>query len=402
MKRKSKPFTTLVAVILILALNLAGIGFSSYQLLSASSLEPRPFASDAADAHVSVVRNNATQAAALAQPLQLYVFEAQEYRPLIIPSENHFFDNLFNFPFTGMASTGSIFDARFMRAGIWRIPLGDISRITPVPGIVVSPSFERHDAYIDGLALPPQSNNPYTPTTPEASEAVSGILPTVADETRHPAIEGVQTLNYEDAEHDYTASDEENDLSINQEESDSWTEGENAEANPENLEDSTPATAQPNEGEDDSKNPYSSGEATSGDADNSSPNGGNPYPLSDDDNNDYAPESASADDDYLPESADEAEQIDQDSDGQGFDANEDNEDSQEDGRGSAGTANSNDSDGDNNNENLYRLSPAQPSTQNPQTGDNFAILGLAFSSIGFISSSLILAVIVVERKARGY
>ncbi|MCL2170074.1 MAG: hypothetical protein FWB74_08640, partial [Defluviitaleaceae bacterium] len=280
--------------------------------------------------------------------------------------------------------TGSL--TRFLRAGIWRIPTGDIERLDPRAGVGVAPAASREDAEALGATPLNQADaNPHEPEAGYAPEAHAGQVPEMYGDTDSPYLEGEQTLGYDYAppEVEYTA--EENITIIDENEAGEPSLGENPEDTSENQDDEEPNNND-SEGQDDNPSQEDDQPAPA----DYTPESPDAADANDDEENGDSESADQGADEGTPEQGDEDDQPAQIGDDED-EADENNNEDEQDGEAA-----------DNDDDDTTPLPPhaAHPSTQNPLTGDNFAVLGLAFSTLGFITSSLILVITIFERKAK--
>jgi len=396
MKRKNKPFSTIIALVLVVALNLAGMGFASYQLFSheveLDVTEARPQGASVARAESEIQNSEALgQGDSSAPVLHVADEDVAVRRSAGVGSfpefEFYAFMNAIDFERILRVGMGDL--TRFYRAGVLRIPSETAQRLEPVAGLRVTPEHEREDdategqqgEHVGGLTFPALDANRGYRDGNDDMEANAG---------EDAPNEGISGLAYEYFPPDYEQTPLDNEVAYDEDEDEDYEQGENDDASPEDSEDNE---AQGGHDDEDEDTPEA---AENGGADEENPDDDSyDYP----DNKDVTPAEDEDEDDFAADGAGQGDEQpespeDDDEDGQGSGEQAPNEDEQdedaEDGAGS--TDDDNEPFGD---------SATPPSTTNPQTSDDFALLGLIFTSIGFLSSSLILTVVIFERKARG-
>ena len=419
-RRKNKPVTTLIALVLIIALNLAGMGVASYRLVLAS--EP------SLDFERVVRPQSIPQIPAIptthSQPYTQQSNEQQTTTPRITTSNNQIntfmnrigFEDLIQFANFVSAqasgangstiSSGSGNMLRFYRAGVLRIPEGEATRLDPVAGGQSQPSRDSHDDSAIGQNNPAQDDfentvahaheldhneNDITDESPEQSEPREGAMP---------------DYNYDYNPPEYDITELENEVIYSEDTENDYDKGELAMSYSENIDDDQITICNESDEGIMPESPQEPGGGADG-MDDESPEAGASNNEGYGADLDTQNEEGTADD-PAPESSESAEENDdaggagagnpQDDDANASSASG-NEAAEEANEQAAAPANE---DSQNQPQPPRNIVPRTNSgTPNPQTSDDFAFIGLAVSSVGFLSSSLILLVIMFERRVKG-
>jgi len=277
---------------------------------------------------------------------------------------------------------------RFHRVGTWRIPTGEVSRIDPTVGLRVEPELEREDLPRFGQEHTAQPAMTFEALTAERPNPAEAHAPEILDERDDRDTVDSPELAEEYFPPDYEHTPHETQMIIDEDEVNEPHQGDGDEDAPEDSENAEAAgSASATDGDDGGS---ASGGGAGGQPSGNGGGDGNEPADVDGDNDEDGQDAQDADEDAASGDEDEDEE---DGQGQG-DADDDNDSEDE-----------NDDETDESDEDEDEQPAPQRAnvvTQNPQTGDNnLALLGLAVSSVGFVSSSLILFIVVLERKARG-
>ncbi|MDR2168346.1 MAG: hypothetical protein LBE35_10950 [Clostridiales bacterium] len=317
MKRKNKPFTKIAALILILLLNLGGIGLASYRLLQAADNEPSPPASPV----VRAVEPPTPPPSTSPPPASFVEYEAEveddygyDYEEdYEIATRRRFWIRIGR-PFHSNREhfwIGSGVKARFYRPGVWRFNEGGLWQEARLGQPVLNAGLPNDELGGGHSRAGVDFGLDFGASEYAHGEQSSNLAAMNGDPLRHG--------NYLQAKPAVGVGE---------------NFAEDSEGEPSNL-------AEDSEDE--------------------------PSNAEDEANGEDGVEEANGED-----GAEEAN---------GDDGEEDNEDDLEPAHSAAPN------------------SPNSPNSANPRTGDEFAILGLAFSILGFLLSSLILVILILNRKA---